>query len=282
MAFYRTSVVEQAKRWLGCKESNGTHKKIIDVYNAHKPLARNYKVKYIDSWCATFVSAVAIVLEYTEIIPTECSCNQMIALFKKLGAWDESDARCPMPGDIIFYDWDDTGSGNNKSWVEHVGIVEKVSGNTITVIEGNYSNSVKRRTLAVNGRYIRGYGVPKYTEDKAVEKLDVDGVWGPATTRRAQEVFGTTVDGRISNQNLKYAAENPGLSASTFDWDEKPKGSSDLIKAIQKKTGMLIRDGRIGPKTIKAMQKWLGTTQDGVVSRPSQMVKAFQKWLNAQ
>ncbi len=40
--------------------------------------------------------------------------------------------------------------------------MEKVSGTSITVIEGNYSDSVKRRTISVNGRYIRGYGVPKY------------------------------------------------------------------------------------------------------------------------
>lgn len=118
--------------------------------------------------------------------------------------------------------------------------------------------------------------------EEKTNALEVDGVWGPSTTRRAQEVFGTTVDGKISNQNIKYAAANPGLSASTFVWEEKPKGSSQLIKAIQKKAGMLVRDGRIGPKTITAMQKWLGTTQDGVVSRPSQMVKAFQRWLNAQ
>ena len=53
-------VIEQAKAWLGKKESDGTHKAIIDEYNGHKPLAQGYKVKYTDSWCATFVSAVAI------------------------------------------------------------------------------------------------------------------------------------------------------------------------------------------------------------------------------
>ena len=56
-------------------------------------------------------------------------------------------------------------------------MVEKVSGNTITVIEGNYSDSVKRRTIKVNGRYIRGYGVPKYgskagQESDAVAAVD--------------------------------------------------------------------------------------------------------------
>ncbi len=162
MAKYVENIITQARKWLGKKESNGTHKEIINVYNAHKPLARGYKVKYTDNWCATFVSAVAIKCGYTDIVPTECSCEKMIALFKKKGIWAENENRTPKPGDIIFYDWDDNGKGDNKGWSDHVGIVEKVSGGKITVIEGNYSNSVKKRTLAVNGRYIRGYGVPKY------------------------------------------------------------------------------------------------------------------------
>lgn len=156
------TILDVARGWLGCKESNGTHKKIIDVYNAHKPLARGYKVKYTDSWCATFVSACAIKVGYTDIIPLECSCNQMINGFKKIGRWCEDDAHVPSPGDVIFYDWQDSGKGDNKGSSDHVGIVEKVEGSTITIIEGNKSDAVGRRKLQVNGRYIRGYGLPKY------------------------------------------------------------------------------------------------------------------------
>lgn len=162
MGKYASEVVKQAQSWLGCKESNGTHKAIIDLYNSHKPLARGYKVKYTDEWCATFVSAVAIKLGYTDIIPTECGCEKMIELFQKLGCWVENENRTAKAGDVIFYDWQDSGNGDNVGRSDHVGIVEKVSGNTITVIEGNYNEAVKRRTLKVNGRYIRGYGVPKY------------------------------------------------------------------------------------------------------------------------
>lgn len=156
------TILTVARGWLGCKESNGTHKKIIDVYNAHKPLARGYKVKYTDSWCATFVSACAIKVGYTDIIPLECSCNQMINGFKKIGRWCEDDAHVPSLGDVIFYDWQDSGKGDNKGSSDHVGIVEKVEGSTITVIEGNKNDAVGRRKLQVNGRYIRGYGLPKY------------------------------------------------------------------------------------------------------------------------
>ena len=84
MAKYASKVVAGAQAWLGRKESDGSHREIIDIYNAHKPLARGYKVTYTDAWCATFVSAVAIKLGYTDIIPTECGCPKMIELFKNL------------------------------------------------------------------------------------------------------------------------------------------------------------------------------------------------------
>lgn len=162
MAKTANTILGIARGWLGCKESDGSHKKIIDVYNSHKPLARGYKVKYTDSWCATFVSACAIKAGYTNIIPLECSCNQMINGFKKIGRWCEDDAHVPSLGDVIFYDWQDSGKGDNKGSSDHVGIVEKVEGSTITVIEGNKNDAVGRRKLQINGRYIRGYGLPKY------------------------------------------------------------------------------------------------------------------------
>lgn len=158
----RQKLVSTAASYIGCKEADGSHRQIIDIYNGHKPLARSYAVKYTDAWCATFVSAMAIKCGLTGIIPTECGCGQMIQLFQKLGAWQENDAHVPQPGDVIFYDWDDSGVGDNTGWPDHVGIVESVTGSDIKVIEGNMSDAVGRRTLKVNGRYIRGYGVPAY------------------------------------------------------------------------------------------------------------------------
>lgn len=114
--------------------------------------------------------------------------------------------------------------------------------------------------------------------------LTVDGIWGEATTRRLQEIFGTTVDGKVSNQHAKYKATNPGLTTG-WEWYVKPNGKgSKLIRAMQSWAGMpnSDRDGELGPQTIRAIQKKLGTTQDGVVSKPSQMVKALQKWANSK
>lgn len=239
MAYSRETVVKQAQSWIGCKESDGSHKKIIDVYNAHTPLARNYKVKYTDAWCATFVSAVAIKCGYTEIIPTECSCNYMISLFKNCGEWKEDDSYTPSAGDVIFYDWDDSGSGDNTGSSDHVGIVEKVSGSNITVIEGNKSNAVGRRTIAVNGRYIRGYGLPRYDSStggsassgntstgnkKSVSEIAkevIAGNWGNGTDRKAKlEAAG------YNYSDVQEAVNNQLKSGSSSSANSNTSGSS--------------------------------------------------------
>ena len=36
----RQKVVATAESYVGCKEADGSHRKIIDLYNSHKPLAR--------------------------------------------------------------------------------------------------------------------------------------------------------------------------------------------------------------------------------------------------
>ena len=207
MSTTREKLVAQAVSWLGCKESDGSHKKIIDVYNSHKPLARGHRMAYTDDWCAAFVTACAIKCGATDIIPKECSCSKMIELFKGLGCWVENDAYVPAPGDIIFYDWSDSGIGDNKGGSDHVGIVEKVSGTTITIIDGNNSNGqcVRRRTVKVNGRYIRGYGVPKYqvsTAGSTVSTTATTGTKGNCTVTLPILCKGSKGSGVVLLQNL--------------------------------------------------------------------------------
>lgn len=156
----RAKIVNKAKGYIGTVEGDSNHKHILSVYNSHTPLARGYKVQSKDAWCATFVSFVFIEAGMPNLIVTECGCEEMIN--KNKGIWQEMDEYTPEAGDIIMYDWQDTGSGDNKGYADHVGIVEKVEGNAITVIEGNYSDSVKRRKINLNGRYIRGFITPKY------------------------------------------------------------------------------------------------------------------------
>ena len=161
-AALRMKLVETAESYLGCNEADGSHQQIIDIYNAHEPLAVGYMVQYTDSWCSTFVSCVSIASGLTEIIPTECSCERHIALFQELGTWDEQDSGIPLPGDLIFYDWNMEKPGECTGWSDHIGIVVGTKWPFIKVIEGNYQDSVGYRILMIDDVQIRGFAKPDY------------------------------------------------------------------------------------------------------------------------
>lgn len=167
----REQVVATAEAWLGAKTGSAEHTNILKIYNAQRPLPRGTRMQDGWAWCAVFVSAVALKLGYRDIMPTEMSCHQMILLYKKLGRWIENDAYVPSQGDVIFYDWQDGtnyAATDNTGTPDHVGIVTSCDGITIRVIEGNVSNRVGTRVLVVNGRFIRGFGIPDYAS-KATE-----------------------------------------------------------------------------------------------------------------
>lgn len=172
----RNKIVDVMRGWLGWSEANGKFRSIIDLYNTKRPLPRGYAVQYDDEWCATCVTAAGIQAGLHDIILGECSCSKMVELYRAKGQWQENDAYRPEPGDIIMYYWkdgSDYATTDCTSAPNHVGVVEKVDGSTITVIEGNKGEAVARRTLAVNGRYIRGYCLPDYAS-KAEEDDDMD------------------------------------------------------------------------------------------------------------
>ena len=130
-----------------------------------KDMGYNYRIE----WCACFISWLAEKLGITDIIPVDMSCNSQIKKFKNMGVWHTD--RNFQSGDIIYYDWDKSGDA------DHVGIVEKVNGNTLTVIEGNNGNypndRVRRREIASDSSLIYGYARPKYPVKGSANGSDV-------------------------------------------------------------------------------------------------------------
>lgn len=197
----RQAVVDLVKSWEGRKESNGTHKYIIDIYNSYTgALPRGIKMEYNWAWCASTWSALAIKLGYTDIMPIEISCGELIANAKKMGCWQENDGYVAQPGDGILYDWDDSGKGDCTGWPDHIGTIIETHEDAgyFVVMEGNYNDAVKRRTLSINGRYIRGFITPKYDNNavqkpsqvsgkdvKTVAREVIAGVWGNGEERKA-------------------------------------------------------------------------------------------------
>lgn len=255
-------ILNVLRGWIGYSERNGKYREIIDIYNADKPLPRGYLVKYTDEWCATTVSAAAIVAGVKETIGKECSCEQFIRIFKNKQIWNEEGESIPKKGDIILYNWGDKVQPNDGR-ADHIGIVEEVKDGVITVIEGNRNAMVARRRIYVGNGYIRGFARPNYggtnpdtdQSEKSVV-LNVDGWWGKDTTRASQKLLGTVEDGIVSRQpvsNRKYLYR---ASVSSWRFTSRYYGGSSMVKALQSMIGAE-PDGYFGKKTVKAFQVFL-------------------------
>ncbi len=250
---WREYIVYLAQSYIGCNEADGSHKKIIDLYNSHKPLARSYPLKYTDSWCSGFASAMAIKAGLTDIIPTEVGCEKHVQLFKNhsVSKWEEDGTKAPQMGDYIFYNWDKTAQPNDGG-ADHVGIVERVNGNVITTIEGNYSDSVKRRTLLVGDGRIRGYGQPAYwTLTTMPPTYERDTSTGTTTAMLKNGDKGDAVRELQNNLiSLGYSCGSAGA-----DGDFGP-GTENAVRSFQQKNGLTV-DGVAGPVTLSAIQEAL-------------------------
>ncbi len=110
------------------------------------------------------------------------------------------------------------------------------------------------------------------------KQIKVDKWWGTDTTRLLQQIFGTPVDGKVSNQDP--AQKKYLLRADAGAWDFTGTGNgSDLIGAMQRYVGEK-DDGFMGKKTIMAWQKFLGVKVDGYMGEDT--VGALQRWANKQ
>ena len=232
----RQAEVDKAMSYLGTHEGDSRHKHIVDTYNSYRPLPKGYKLKYSDKWCAPFTSVVAIECGSTDINPVECGCERMINLYKEKGEWVENDAYVPQAGDRIFYDWDDSGKGDDTGWSDHVGIVKDVKDGVITVIEGNKSDSVALRQIPVNGKYIRGFGVPKYDDDE--EPIPIE----------PKPVQVTSKKGELGVDLSKY----------------QDSVNFDKVKADGYKFVILRSTTKSGATDVKFEEFWAGATKAGL------------------
>lgn len=246
----REKFVNKAIEHIGSNEGSSKHKYIIDTYNKIVPLPAGYKVKYTDHWCATYVSAMASLCGLLDIIPAECSCDRQIALAKKMGIWEENDSYVPQAGDIILYDWQDNGIGDNKGNSDHVGIVVSISNGKIKVIEGNIKNTVGYRTIDVNGKYIRGYICPKFDSKTTIKET---------ITEKKESMC--NVELKVLNQGskgdcvkaLQILLIGYGFSCGSSGADGSfGPATLSAVKKYQKTKGLSV-DGSVGPKTWKSL-----------------------------
>lgn len=231
----RSEVVNLAHSWIGKNVSDGTYKEIVDIYNSFPgPFPRGIKMQYGWPWCACTWSAIGIALGYTDVMPIEISCGELTKRAKEMDCWQENDGYIPSPADGILYDWDDNGIGDNTGWPDHVGTVDYCNPQAgyMTVVEGNYGNAVKKRTISINGKYIRGFITPNYSDDSVIyETVEtgkdvatvarevISGLWGDGDHRKeALERNGYNyreVQDKV-NEILNGPAKNPVPSSTVI------------------------------------------------------------------
>ncbi len=205
-------------------------------------------VGYISAqWCQAFVDWVFIkafgldeakklIGVWTNYTPTGSDW------FKKKGKYIKRGKGKPKKGDVIYF------YSSAKGRIGHVGIVYKVSGNTVYTIEGNTSGAstlvtngggVKKKSYNMSSTYIDGYGSVDYS-------VVTGGGSAPATVL-ANGAEGTAV----LEMQKKLALLGYDLGAYGCDGDFGDD-TETALKAFQKDHGLTV-NGRLNDATAKAL-----------------------------
>ena len=194
----RNEIVEIARNEIGYKEQGTNQTKYGEWYGMQ------------DEWCNMFVCWCANQAGISEeIIPKMAYVPSTANWFDAKGQYKNSRANggdyTPQAGDIVLFDY------NHNTTSDHIGIVEKVEGNTLYTIEGNKDNMVKRCTYSLDSRDIRAYCVPAYVEEvkEVIEEEEEMKVYKNGST--PEPVYADT------NRTNKIGELNPYEQCDCFD-----------------------------------------------------------------
>lgn len=159
----------------------------------------------------------------------------------------------------------------------------------VTSSGSRYRNGVYGRSWQYHGKLTEwiDYNI------KPLGKIEIDGIWGPETTRAVQKVMRVEypqleVDGIISSQETDQRVYLPAADPESWEFVKNPIGSP-TIWALQNRLNQLgcdagIEDGIAGFRTVSALQKFLnqrgyevpvnGTMESGTV-------REYQRFLNS-
>ena len=137
--------------------SGGANKVQAATGSGTEPSVSAYatKTQLMDDTFAPNAEGTAANYGKSGAMPKFSLCSDGAKWFQSKGQFKDG-SYVPAAGDIIFFDW-----GNNGT-IDHVGIVESVSGGTVNTIEGNSGDKVARRSYRIGSSNIYGYGVPAY------------------------------------------------------------------------------------------------------------------------
>lgn len=291
---YRALLVSAAAAEVGASAPRGD-----DLYIAFYNSLTGTKFP-LDStpWCAIFVTYLARKVGIpTSVIPNFASCTiSRDSFWKPNSRWRNKSLYTPVPGDIIYFDWDLSGN------CDHVGIVKDVRSGRVYTIEGNTKGNtatygVREKSYPITYGTICGYAEPDYNKidgnvsnneepsDNTMTKyvkeyqvwlnskfdtgLVIDGSCGPLTQIASIKAIQTTMNREYGKALAVDGSFGPATKGAVKAIQQGAKGT--LVYIAQ---GLLYGhgfnpdgfDGSFGPgmlKAIRAFQSWAEITVDG-------------------
>lgn len=203
------------------------------------------------AWCAMFVSGVLVIVGIGEGVTSD-SCTLMQRYMSESDKWSEPDD-WPIPGDIIFFDWDNK---KEERPLDHVGICVGFNNNTlqITYVNGNGDSSyyVTEEEINVNAKGKDGHNLVaywmRYVGDEESEVPEYEDKEVELKIRQLRK--GLTGGDVKSLQRLLFAdGYSVGKSGDDGDF------GNDTEKAVinYQKDHELDPDGIAGEKTLTAL-----------------------------
>lgn len=215
-------------------------------------------------------------------IACEADCSSGVAAIVKGAGYRLGDTKMQNVSVDIY-------TGNERAALQNAGFTALYDSKYLTsdayLLAGDILINEARHTTInlTNGSMAGNSGSSTTTSSSSGGKLDVDGYWGAATTRRLQQFFGCSiVDGIVSSQWSGDAWRHVGCPSFEHD---NTGGGSTLMRCIQQKLGVSA-DGLCGQDTINALIKHFqsasgATVIDGKLDEGSITIKAMQRALNA-
>ena len=275
----RTNVLRKAASYIGYTERRNN---ITEFWERQKPSYQG------GPWCAAFVVDVLEQEGSTLLkeVPLPYYTPSMEAWAKKTGRWKAS--KDCKPGDVLIF---------GTTHAVHTGFLEKQKGSYVQAIEGNTTSGnggsqtdgggVYRRVRPrswVRGcidmsdayttdRFVAGTGVSipsvsKPSTPKAL--LAVDGQIGPNTVRALQKWLQT-----VGKFNF--------TPSGGIDGDLGPFTVSALQVQLARNGLKLGRaDGKFGPKSARALERFLGLPKTAVPGLYPGLIRGLQKFLNEE
>lgn len=204
-----------------------------DYYNGRKQGFEWCDVFVDFCFYATFGPDIGRRMIYQPLRSLGAGTGYSARYYKDAGRWSDT----PQPGDQIFFT-------NATGTICHTGLVETVTGDRVTTIEGNSADQVRRCNYAREYSRIAGYGRPDWSLAADVPETPAE----PAPEPAAHSTLSLGSTGpEVKTLQARLLALGYALPLYGVDGDFGPE-TETAVRAYQRANGLEV-DGIVGPTT---------------------------------